>query len=123
MTIVIGTVPGSAKVKALQANPAVALTIDTGPPTWPPNGSARTARSYQATQAAQTDSGPNHLLGCDACRPPPDDGRIRTCNRPLVTRCDCTLGYGRADEHCPSSGHTEARSAETTSIFQSSIAR
>ncbi len=36
-TIVIGTVPGSAKVKALQANPAVALTIDTGPPTWPPN--------------------------------------------------------------------------------------
>ena len=36
-TIVIGTVPGSAKVKALQANPAVSLTIDTGPPTWPPN--------------------------------------------------------------------------------------
>ena len=36
-TIVIGTVPGSAKVKALQANPAVALTIDTGPPAWPPN--------------------------------------------------------------------------------------
>ncbi len=36
-TIVIGTVPGSAKVKALQANPTVALTIDTGPPTWPPN--------------------------------------------------------------------------------------
>jgi len=30
-------VPGSAKVKALQANPAVALTIDTGPPAWPPN--------------------------------------------------------------------------------------
>ncbi len=36
-TIVIGTVPGSAKVKALEANPAVALTIDTGPPAWPPN--------------------------------------------------------------------------------------
>ena len=35
-TIVIGTVPGSAKVKALQANPAVALTIDTSPPVWPP---------------------------------------------------------------------------------------
>jgi hypothetical protein len=34
---VLGTVPGSAKVKALEANPAVALTIDTGPPTWPPN--------------------------------------------------------------------------------------
>jgi hypothetical protein len=36
-TIVIGTVPGSAKVAALQANPSVALTIDTSPPTWPPN--------------------------------------------------------------------------------------
>jgi len=36
-TLVIGTVPGSAKVKALQSNPAVALTIDTSPPTWPPN--------------------------------------------------------------------------------------
>ena len=36
-TIVIGTVPGSAKVHALQANPAVALTIDTSPPAWPPN--------------------------------------------------------------------------------------
>lgn len=34
--LVIGTVPGSAKVAALQANPAVALTIDTSPPTWPP---------------------------------------------------------------------------------------
>lgn len=36
-TIVVGTVPGSAKVTALEANPAVALTIDTSPPTWPPN--------------------------------------------------------------------------------------
>jgi hypothetical protein len=36
-TIVIGTVPGSAKVAALRANPVVALTIDTGPPAWPPN--------------------------------------------------------------------------------------
>ena len=36
-TIVIGTVPGSAKVAALRANPTVALTIDTGPPTWPTN--------------------------------------------------------------------------------------
>lgn len=36
-TIVIGTVPTSAKVTALKANPAVALTIDTSPPTWPPN--------------------------------------------------------------------------------------
>jgi hypothetical protein len=36
-TIVIGTVPISAKVTALEANPAVALTIDTSPPTWPPN--------------------------------------------------------------------------------------
>jgi hypothetical protein len=34
---VIGTVPASAKVAALQANPAVALTIDTNPPNWPPN--------------------------------------------------------------------------------------
>jgi Pyridoxamine 5'-phosphate oxidase len=34
---VIGTVPGSAKVRALQANPKVALTIDTSPPVWPPN--------------------------------------------------------------------------------------
>jgi hypothetical protein len=34
--LVIGTVPGSAKVAALRANPAVALTIDTAPPTWPP---------------------------------------------------------------------------------------
>jgi hypothetical protein len=34
--IVIGTVPGSAKVPALQSNPVVALTIDTTPPTWPP---------------------------------------------------------------------------------------
>ena len=36
-SIVIGTVPGSAKVAALEANPAVALTIDTSPPNWPPN--------------------------------------------------------------------------------------
>jgi hypothetical protein len=35
--IVIGTVPGSAKVAAITANPAVALTIDTSPPAWPPN--------------------------------------------------------------------------------------
>ena len=35
--IVVGTVPGSAKVAALQANPTVALTIDTSPPAWPPN--------------------------------------------------------------------------------------
>lgn len=34
---VLGTVPGSAKVTALQANPKVALTIDTSPPAWPPN--------------------------------------------------------------------------------------
>jgi hypothetical protein len=36
-SIVIGTVPGSAKVAALRAHPAVALTIDTSPPAWPPN--------------------------------------------------------------------------------------
>ena len=36
-TIVVGTVPGSAKVRALEANPSVALTIDTSPPVWPPN--------------------------------------------------------------------------------------
>ena len=36
-TLVIGTVPGSAKVHALETNPAVALTIDTSPPVWPPN--------------------------------------------------------------------------------------
>jgi Pyridoxamine 5'-phosphate oxidase len=36
-SVVIGTVPGSAKVPALRANPAVALTIDTSPPAWPPN--------------------------------------------------------------------------------------
>jgi hypothetical protein len=36
-TLVIGTVPGSAKVAALRADPAVALTIDTSPPAWPPN--------------------------------------------------------------------------------------
>ena len=36
-TIVVGTVPGSAKVRALDANPSVALTIDTSPPVWPPN--------------------------------------------------------------------------------------
>lgn len=36
-TIVIGTVPTSAKVAALKENPSVALTIDTSPPTWPPN--------------------------------------------------------------------------------------
>jgi hypothetical protein len=35
--LVIGTVPGSAKVAALEANPVVALTIDTSPPAWPPN--------------------------------------------------------------------------------------
>jgi hypothetical protein len=34
---VVGTAPRAAKVSALQANPAVALTIDTSPPTWPPN--------------------------------------------------------------------------------------
>ena len=37
VAIVIGTVPGSAKVAALRARAAVALTIDTSPPTWPPN--------------------------------------------------------------------------------------
>lgn len=36
-TIVIGTVPGAPKVPALEANPAVAVTIDTSPPAWPPN--------------------------------------------------------------------------------------
>ena len=36
-SIVIGTVPASAKVSALEVNPAVALTIDTSPPAWPPN--------------------------------------------------------------------------------------
>jgi hypothetical protein len=36
-SIVIGTVPGSAKVRALRAAPAVALTVDTSPPAWPPN--------------------------------------------------------------------------------------
>jgi hypothetical protein len=35
--LVIGTVPGAAKVAALRANPSVALTIDTSPPVWPPN--------------------------------------------------------------------------------------
>src|SRR3954451_12399537 len=35
--LVIGTVPGSAKVAALKANPSVALSIDTSPPAWPPN--------------------------------------------------------------------------------------
>lgn len=35
--IVIGTVPASAKVASLKAHPAVALTIDTSPPNWPPN--------------------------------------------------------------------------------------
>lgn len=35
--LVIGTVPGAPKVAALNANPAVALTIDTSPPAWPPN--------------------------------------------------------------------------------------
>ena len=35
--LVIGTVPSSAKVAALKVNPAVALTIDTSPPAWPPN--------------------------------------------------------------------------------------
>jgi hypothetical protein len=37
VTLVIGTVPGSAKVAALEAHPVVALTIDTSPPVWPPN--------------------------------------------------------------------------------------
>lgn len=37
VTLVIGTVPDSAKVAALEANPVVALTIDTNPPAWPPN--------------------------------------------------------------------------------------
>lgn len=35
--LVLGAVPGSAKVTALEANPKVALTIDTSPPAWPPN--------------------------------------------------------------------------------------
>jgi hypothetical protein len=34
---VIGTVPDSPKVRAMRANPAAALTIDTSPPAWPPN--------------------------------------------------------------------------------------
>ena len=37
VNFVVGTAPRAAKVSALQANPAVALTIDTSPPTWPPN--------------------------------------------------------------------------------------
>jgi hypothetical protein len=37
VTLVIGTVPGAAKVAALETNPSVALTIDTSPPVWPPN--------------------------------------------------------------------------------------
>jgi len=37
VTLVIGTIPGSAKVAALEANPVVALTIDTSSPVWPPN--------------------------------------------------------------------------------------
>jgi Pyridoxamine 5'-phosphate oxidase len=37
VSFVVGTAPRAAKVSALQANPAVALTIDTSPPTWPPN--------------------------------------------------------------------------------------
>ena len=36
-TVIIGSVPGSAKVAALEAYPAVALTIDTSAPTRPPN--------------------------------------------------------------------------------------
>lgn len=36
-TLVVGTVPGSAKVAAIRANPVVALTIDTSAPAWPPN--------------------------------------------------------------------------------------
>ncbi|MDP9435585.1 MAG: pyridoxamine 5'-phosphate oxidase family protein [Actinomycetota bacterium] len=36
-TVTVGTVPGAAKVAALKVNPSVALTIDTSPPTWPPN--------------------------------------------------------------------------------------
>ena len=35
-SLVVGSVPGSAKVAALRANPAVAITIDTSPPAWPP---------------------------------------------------------------------------------------
>ena len=35
--LVIGTVPSSAKVAALRTHPSVAVTIDTSPPTWPPN--------------------------------------------------------------------------------------
>ncbi len=34
--LVIGTVPGSAKVAALRRNPSVAITVDTSPPIWPP---------------------------------------------------------------------------------------
>lgn len=34
--LVIGTVPSSPKVDALRAHPAVAITVDTTPPTWPP---------------------------------------------------------------------------------------
>jgi len=34
--LIIGTVPRAPKVAALRERPAVALTIDTGPPAWPP---------------------------------------------------------------------------------------
>lgn len=37
VAFVVGTAPAAAKVSALRANPTVALTIDTSPPTWPPN--------------------------------------------------------------------------------------
>jgi hypothetical protein len=36
-TVIVGTVPDAPKVTALEANPTVALTIDTSPPAWPPN--------------------------------------------------------------------------------------
>lgn len=36
-SFVVGTAPKAAKVSALRTNPAVALTVDTSPPTWPPN--------------------------------------------------------------------------------------
>lgn len=52
-TIVIGTVPGSDKVAALEANPAVALTVDTNPPIWPPN-----ALFIRGTAKLSTTDGP-----------------------------------------------------------------
>jgi len=81
--LVIGTVPGSAKVAALQANPSVALTIDTSPPTWPPK--VLLVRGF-ATVAHVEGVFPEYIAGARKLTPPEEFERWEAGVRSLYDR-------------------------------------